>query len=70
MTWTTEQVDTISRQNQPANAAGKFGYLWWITDADGEPAYLASGRGGQLLEVVPSLSLVVVIASEVEYGEA
>jgi CubicO group peptidase (beta-lactamase class C family) len=65
---TTEQVDTVSQRNQPANAAGKFGYLWWITDADGEPAYLASGSGGQLLEVVPSMSLVVVVASEIEYG--
>jgi CubicO group peptidase (beta-lactamase class C family) len=65
---TTEQVDTVTRRNQ-ANAAGKFGYQWWLTEADGEPAYFAYGRGGQLLEVVPSRSLVVVVASEIEYGE-
>jgi len=66
---TTEQVDTVSRRNQPANAAGKFGYQWWITEADDAPAYFAWGNGGQLLEVVPSLALVVVIASEIEYGQ-
>jgi len=65
---TTEHVDTVTRRNQ-ANAAGKFGYQWWLTEADGEPAYFAYGRGGQLLEVVPSRSLVVVVASEIEYGE-
>ena len=66
---TTEQVDTVSRRNQPANAAGKFGYQWWVTEADDAPAYFAWGGGGQLLEVVPSLSLVVVVASEIEYGQ-
>ena len=66
---TTEQIDTVSRRIQPANAAAKFGYQWWITEADGEPAYFAWGRGGQLLEVVPSRSLVVVVASEFDYGE-
>jgi CubicO group peptidase (beta-lactamase class C family) len=66
---TTEQVDTVSRRNQPANAAEKFGYQWWVTEADGEPAYFAWGRGGQILEVVPSRSLVVVVASEIEYGD-
>ena len=65
---TTEQVDSLSRRNQP-NAAGKFGYQWWVTDTDGEPAYFAWGRGGQFLEVVPSRSLVVVVASEIEYAE-
>ena len=64
---TAEQVDTVGRRNQN-NAAGKFGYQWWLTEADGEPAYFAWGRGGQLLEVVPSRSLVVVVASEIEYG--
>ena len=63
---TTEQVDTISRRNQD-NASGAYGYQWWVTEADDEPAYFAWGRGGQLLEVVPSLSLVVVVASEIEY---
>ena len=65
---TTKQVDTISRRNQE-NASGKYGYQWWVTEADEEPAYFAWGGGGQLLEVVPSRSLVVVVASEIEYGQ-
>lgn len=65
---TSDQVDTVNRRNQH-NAAGKFGYQWWLTEADGEPAYFAWGRGGQLLEVVPSRSMVVVVASEIEYAE-
>jgi CubicO group peptidase (beta-lactamase class C family) len=65
---TTPQVDTISRRNQE-NASGNYGYQWWVTEADEEPAYFAWGGGGQLLEVVPSLSLVVVVASEIEYGQ-
>jgi CubicO group peptidase (beta-lactamase class C family) len=65
---TTEQIDTVSRRNQP-NASGKYGYQWWVTEADGEPAYFSWGRGGQLLEVVPSRSLVVVVASEVDYSK-
>ncbi len=64
---TSVQVDTVSRRNQ-SNAAGEFGYQWWVTEADGEPAYFTWGRGGQLLEVVPSRSLVVVVASEIDYG--
>lgn len=64
---TTEKINTVSRRNQ-GNASGKFGYQWWLTDADEEPAFFAWGRGGQLLEVVPSRSLVVVVASEIEYG--
>lgn len=65
---TTRQVGTTSRRNQE-NASGEFGYQWWVTKADEEPAYFAWGGGGQLLEVVPSLSLVVVVASEIEYGQ-
>ncbi len=65
---TTQQADPISRRNQE-NASGKYGYEWWVTEADEEPAYFAWGGGGQLLEVVPSLSLVVVVASEIEYGQ-
>jgi CubicO group peptidase (beta-lactamase class C family) len=65
---TTQQVDTISRRNQE-NASGDYGYQWWVTEADEKPAFFAWGGGGQLLEVVPSLSLVVVVASEIEYGE-
>ncbi|MHC4471201.1 MAG: serine hydrolase domain-containing protein [Planctomycetota bacterium] len=38
-----------------------YGYQWWITLVAGHPGFLASGLGGQIVGVVPSLDLVVVI---------
>ena len=50
-----------------ANGVGEhYGYHWWVTDADGHPAFVASGFGGQLIEVVPALGLVVVVAADAE----
>jgi CubicO group peptidase (beta-lactamase class C family) len=45
---------------------GGYGYFWWTTTADGEPAYAAIGYGGQLIEVVPSRGLVVVVSSDLQ----
>lgn len=42
-----------------------YGYQWWTTTADGHPAFTASGFGGQLVEIVPDLDLVVVVRSDV-----
>ena len=43
-----------------------YGYQWYITLVGGEPAFLASGYGGQIIGVVPSLDLVVVLKYEAE----
>ena len=43
-----------------------YGYQWYITLVDGVPAFLASGFGGQIVGVVPSLDLVVVLKYEAE----
>lgn len=40
-----------------------FGYGVWLTSADQHDAFAASGLGGQLVEVVPDLELVVVVQS-------
>jgi CubicO group peptidase (beta-lactamase class C family) len=40
-----------------------FGYGVWLTSADRHDAFAASGFGGQLVEVVPDLDLVVVVQS-------
>jgi len=43
-----------------------YGYQWYITLVAGKPAFLASGFGGQIIGVVPSLDLVVVLKYEAE----
>ena len=44
-------------------ATASYGYQWWVGTAAGDPAYLAWGFGGQLIEVVPHRHLVVVIST-------
>ena len=44
-------------------ATTSYGYQWWVGTAAGDPAYLAWGFGGQLIEVVPRRHLVVVIST-------
>jgi CubicO group peptidase (beta-lactamase class C family) len=59
-------VQNATRAHVPAGgAANDYGYLWWVGEADGSPAFMAVGYGGQLIEVVPDRDLVVVVASEV-----
>ncbi|MWC30213.1 serine hydrolase domain-containing protein [Paenibacillus sp. MMS18-CY102] len=41
----------------------KYGYLWWLGDEDGIPAYLALGDGGNAICCIPDKGLVVAIAS-------
>jgi len=60
---TRAQVDTASTPEQ-------YGYQWWVTTADGDPAFAAMGSGGQLVEVVPDLGLVVVVSSTAAVGNA
>jgi CubicO group peptidase (beta-lactamase class C family) len=43
-----------------------YGYFWWVEPAAGATAYYALGYGGQLVEVVPSLHLVIVVSSYVD----
>lgn len=55
-----------SVQSSGANAEGvnlgqaSYGYLWWVTEVGGLPAFFALGLGSQMLYVVPALDLVVV----------
>ena len=55
---------------QVQGADGNYGYEWWVTEADGEPAYQAMGFGGQVIEVVPNRDLVVVITTEIDPSRA
>lgn len=40
-----------------------YGYQWWVTEAGGHRAFAAIGYGGQIIEVVPDLKLVVVAST-------
>lgn len=51
---TSAQVDT------GGGYTTSYGYQWWVTTADGAPAYAALGTAGQVLAVVPDRDLVVV----------
>lgn len=57
-----------STRDQKTDIYGRYsyGYHWWITRVDGVPCFLASGLGGQIIGVVPSLDLVLVIKYEAE----
>jgi CubicO group peptidase (beta-lactamase class C family) len=43
-----------------------YGYFWWVEPTTGVTAYYALGFAGQLIEVVPSLHLVIVVSSNVD----
>jgi CubicO group peptidase (beta-lactamase class C family) len=53
-------------QSQPPPSAGLhgYGYQWWVTSEQGHPSFLAMGFGGQFVQVIPDLDLVVVITSD------
>jgi len=60
-------VETSTKDHE-TNIYGRYsyGYQWYITYVGGRPAFLASGFGGQIIGVVPSLDLVVVLKYEAE----
>lgn len=70
--WDGEQVvpedwvdeATRSHVDVPYAGATGYGYMWWTTEVDGQPGFVAYGRGGQVIEVVPDLGLVVVVTTE------
>ncbi len=41
-----------------------YGYQWWTTTEQGHRGFAAVGLGGQLVEVLPDLDLVVVITTD------
>jgi CubicO group peptidase (beta-lactamase class C family) len=45
-----------------------YGYLWWYAEVGGREVSYASGYGGQLIVLVPSLDLVVVTTAH-DFGD-
>ncbi len=60
-------VETSTKDHM-TNIYGRYsyGYQWYLTFINGHPSFLASGFGGQIIGVVPSLDLVVVLKYEAE----
>jgi CubicO group peptidase (beta-lactamase class C family) len=56
---------TQAHSHPPHSAPfGGYGYQWWVTTEHGHPSFLAVGYGGQFVQVIPDLDLVVVITSD------
>ncbi len=51
-------------QSDPTRGPGDYGYHWWVTNETGHDSFRAMGFGGQLIQVIPELDLVVVITSD------
>ncbi|HEY3262940.1 MAG TPA: serine hydrolase [Pseudonocardiaceae bacterium] len=69
--WGDRQLVSVAWMNEATRAhtstgspiSGAYGYQFWLTKADGHDAFAAAGYGGQLVEMVPDLDLVVVVLS-------
>jgi CubicO group peptidase (beta-lactamase class C family) len=66
--WVAESTRAQAQTRGGTRITGEYGYHWWVTTAGGHHAFVAAGFGGQLIEVVPALDLVVVVASAVLPG--
>jgi CubicO group peptidase (beta-lactamase class C family) len=69
--WDGAQVvpaDFVAASTRPQSDAhvgpGRYGYQWWVTNETGHDSFRAMGFGGQLIQVIPELDLVVVITSD------
>jgi len=64
--WDDQQVIPAAWiEESTAMNANKNGYLWWLFEADGAPAYTAAGSGGSHIYCLPNKDLVVAIASKI-----
>jgi CubicO group peptidase (beta-lactamase class C family) len=68
--WVNEA--TTNQSEAPGRRFGGdgYGFMWWVRSAGDDPAYAALGFGGQMIEVIPNLRLVVVTAVDIDYGDA
>jgi CubicO group peptidase (beta-lactamase class C family) len=70
--WDSAQVvpaDYVRASTQPhrtfkADPSYSYGYGWWALSVNGHASFAASGFGGQFIQVIPDLDLVVVITSD------
>ena len=58
-------ASTRPQSTPPSSMPGDgYGYQWWTTSVDAHPSVAAVGAGGQFVQVVPGLDLVVVVTSD------
>ena len=51
----------------PSSSPGDgYGYQWWTTRVDAHPSFVAVRAGGQFIQVIPDLDLVVVITTDTD----
>lgn len=63
--WIAESTRAQVGAGGQMDTAEEYGYQWWVTTAAGRHAFAAAGYGGQLVEVVPDLDLVVVVSNTI-----
>jgi CubicO group peptidase (beta-lactamase class C family) len=60
-----DYVAASTRPQSEPGGPGDYGYQWWVTNETGHDGFRALGYGGQLIQVIPDLDLVVVVTSDV-----
>ena len=61
--WIEEATSRAVRTGAGGFGGPGYGYQWWVTTSGDHPAFAAIGYGGQIVEVVPDLRLVVVAST-------
>jgi CubicO group peptidase (beta-lactamase class C family) len=64
---TRAHVDDLATSPSNSVITPAYGYQWWVATADGHPSFVAAGYGGQLIEVVPELELVVAVSTHISF---
>jgi CubicO group peptidase (beta-lactamase class C family) len=62
--YVSDSIKKHSNGGPPVNA--HYGYLWWIEQLEGHHAFFASGFGGKLIYVLPTLDLIIVTTASTE----
>jgi CubicO group peptidase (beta-lactamase class C family) len=65
---TRVQESNVAHPSDNFSGYGGYGYGWWLIESDSSPAFFVADLSGQLLEVLPTHRLVVVVASQPDYG--
>ena len=65
--WVHESTSSQLTADQEGSD-GQYGYLWWVGDVDGHPAFLALGSFHQRIYGIPSRQTVLVVTASDDRG--